>query len=122
MVFLGVGCVANADHRGLEKLDDGCEHLRPSQPRRGHVGRHPSPQPRENLGEPHEVFELRLVPRGAELLMIAVLLAAALVETDGLDVSDRIGADPPLQAGGITSRRIRSRTAASLILAPAESR
>ena len=86
--------VADPDERRLEEADDESEHLlsRQSSPAKVAIG--PAADPGQCPGELDQTAVLRLVSHLAPARVVSVLLAAASVATDGLDVATLDRRDP----------------------------
>ncbi len=99
LVGLGVLVVADADGRLLHDPHDRRQHLLARKSALGEVRLDPLAQAGEGASEFGHAAVLGLVPVGAPIGMIDVLLAALLVAAGRLDVAAGFGADPDLGPG-----------------------
>ena len=84
----------------FEQPDDGGEDFCPRQTGLADVLFDARPDGGEHAAEDQHLRIFRLVPRLSPFRMVAVLLAAAGVAADGLQVAVAVGADPDILVGG----------------------
>jgi hypothetical protein len=105
LVRLGVFGVANAKEGRLHQADDCGEHPFPRQTVPPQIGPDALPDCRKNTAKDQHLAVFRLVADLAPTRVIAVLLAAALVPSERLDMAAWIGTDPDRGPGGWDRQR-----------------
>jgi hypothetical protein len=105
LVRLGVFGVANAKEGCLHQAHDRGEHPLPRQTAPPQIGLDALPDRRKNTAKSQHLAVFRLVADLAPPRVIAILLAAALVPSDRLDMAVWIGADPYRSPGGRDRQR-----------------
>src|SRR6478672_3956924 len=96
LVGLGIFLIADADVLAVEQTDDGSEHGFPGEGAALEVSLDLPPQPRQCFAELEQAFIFGAFAFGAELGVIAILLAASGIHPRRLQMTLRIGTEPGL--------------------------
>ena len=80
LVLARIFLVADADMLGVEQADDGGEHRFAAELAALEVLLDPAPEPRQRLAELEQALVFRALALGPELLVVAILLAAASID------------------------------------------
>ena len=99
LFVLGIFLVADADMLGVEQPDDRGEHGVAAELAPLEVLLDPPPQPRQRLAELEQAFVFRALALGAEIGVVAILLAAARIDAGRLEMAVGVGAEPGLLIG-----------------------
>ncbi len=96
---------ADAQRAPVQQADNGGEAKLARAIRIGEIMAHTAAQFRQGMAEGDEIIELGRIARRRPGRVVAVLKAARLVASGGLDVATRIGADPDVLPGGRQNER-----------------
>ena len=100
LVRLGVLLAADPEEAEVEQAHRAGQRALARHPLSADVAADGAPQARQPAGELAHRLVLARRPALLPAVVVAVLLAPGFVEPGGLDVADRIGADPDLLPGG----------------------
>src|SRR5205085_12298637 len=96
---------ADAEEAEVEKADGGCEGPLAGHPLDRDVALDGAAQARQGAGEFAHFLVLAGGAAEVPAVVVAVLLAAGFVVAGGLDVAERVGADPHIPPGGRDRQR-----------------